>query len=216
MAGIWEILGRYSRTEGVVTASFKGDDVPVEDDYLASASELDRSNGGDPTCTSEPERGPCQPTTSISQSTRRQVTMNTRLPNAEASPLPMPIPIVEAWHLLSDDEADSWESAHDVALQTISILEARDEVVTLEMVGRPGLAYQSYELDLTPSGADELALGLIRRAEEARAEIRTARWKKRRQDDDRHHSSSVDSSAATPTSIDPENPLGVTEAGSRE
>ena len=105
--------------------------------------------------------------------------MTTRLPNGEASPIPIRVPIVEAWHLKPDAETEIGESILPAPLRTITVDEAREEVVTLEIVGSYGFDSQAYELDLTPSGADELALWLIRRAEEARTEIRTARWKKR-------------------------------------
>jgi hypothetical protein len=116
----------------------------------------------------------------------------------------MPIPIVEAWHVEQRGEPDYRETPHPASLHTITVDEARDEVVTLELAGSHGVGTQTYEIDLSPSGADELALWLIRRAEEARAEIRTARWEKRRRDDERHHSSGVDLVAAKQeTRVDP-------------
>ena len=51
--------------------------------------------------------------------------MGTGMPSEEASHMPMPIPIAEAWHVLLDVEADSEESVHGAAFQTITILEAR-------------------------------------------------------------------------------------------
>jgi len=101
--------------------------------------------------------------------------MEPQPPDAAFAQLPAPIALLASWQLETDREAGIGHTIRDASLEAIGVDEAREGVVTLEVTGNLGAGFQAYELDVTPSGADELALWLIRRAVEARAEIRQLR-----------------------------------------
>jgi hypothetical protein len=83
--------------------------------------------------------------------------------------MPPDIPIAEVRYYPPMAEQENGHHWHTIPITVLTLEDAREKRVTVGYAGWRGDDTHYYEIDLTPTAAEELALRLIRRAHEVRA-----------------------------------------------
>ena len=85
--------------------------------------------------------------------------------------MPPPLPVEELRYYPTDAEVRKGNRWHTIPVEAVTIESARDGTVTVGISGYFGNDdAHLYELDLTPSAAERLALRLVRRAHDIHAD----------------------------------------------